>query len=146
VDIDLLSSEQYYLGRLSRYLNYELSSSVLYFLSYAGGVPLILAIIAATLFAPFMLFVLFRLRKTAWIVSFIIVVILPFIICIILGLKVGYLSAFILIPLGFFYFYCFILKLTVNEQLKEVSVREELIRKKVEEEQEKLLWQKQFKR
>ena len=73
-----------------------------------------------------------------------IIVIVPMIICIILGLQFGYLSAFVLIPLGFFYFYCFIIKLIVNDQLKEMSAGEELKRQKTEEQNEQELWQNQL--
>jgi hypothetical protein len=144
MDIASVSDEQYYLEKLSIYLNYELSSSVLLFLSYAWEITLVLSIIAATLFTPYMLYIFYRLRKIAWIISFVIVVIIPFIIFTIIGLKVGYLAAFVLIPLGFFYFYCFILKFSVSDQLKEISTRGEFKKKRDEEEKEKLLWQKQF--
>ena len=144
INLELVSEEQYYLRRLSIYLNYELSTVILYLLSHLGIITLILVVIAATVFAPYMLFVFFKLRKFAWIVSFVVMVIFPLIICIIIGLKVGYLPAFILIPLGFFYFYCFILKFSVSDQLKEISTREERKRKMEEDAKEKLLWLKQF--
>lgn len=144
MDLELISEEQYYLKKVSRYLNYELSTSMLFFLCYAWGITLILAIIAATFFAPFMLYVFYKSRKYSWIISFFIVVVIPIIICIILGLTLGYLSAFVLIPLGFFYFYCFILKLMVNDQLKEIVAGEELKKKKAEEQKEQEIWQRQF--
>jgi fatty acid desaturase len=95
-------------------------------LVYASGITIILAIIAATIFTPYMVYIFIKEKKIAWIISFLVVVIIPFIICIILGIKTGYVTVFILIPLGIFYFYCFVLKLTVNEQLKEVIAEENL--------------------
>ena len=136
MDNELVSDEQFYLRRLSIILNYTLSTSILYFLEYAGQNTLVLVIIGAALFIPYMLYVFFRLKKIAWIISFVIVVILPLIICIILGLKFGYLDAFALIPPGFFYFYCFVLKFSVSDQLKEISTRDELKTKMDEEEKE----------
>jgi hypothetical protein len=126
MDLDLISSERYYLSRLDKYLNYELSSSILLLLVYASGITIILAIIAVTIFTPYMVYIFIKEKKIAWIISFLVVVIIPFIICIILGIKTGYVTVFILIPLGIFYFYCFVLKLTVNEQLKEVIAEENL--------------------
>jgi len=144
LDIEIISEQRYYLQKVSRYLNYELSTSLLCFLSYNWSITLFLAIIASTIFAPFMLYIFYRIRKFSWIISFLIVVVVPIIICLILGLKLGYLSAFILIPLGFFYLYCFIIKLMINDQLKEMASREELKRKRSEKQKEQELWQKQF--
>lgn len=143
MDIDIISSERYNLEKMSRYLNYELSTAVLYFLSYAWGFTLILSIIAATLFTPFLLFVLFKEKKFAWLISFIISVIIPFIVCIILGLHYGHLAAFILIPLGFFYLFCFVFKYSVNDRLTDLKAREELNRKREERRLEKETWQRQ---
>ena len=122
----MISSERYYLARLDKYLNYGLSSSILLLLAYASGITLILALIAATIFTPYMVYIFIKEKKITWIISFLVIVIIPFIICIIIGLKTGYITVSMSIPLGFFYFYCFVLKLTVNEQLKEVIVKEEL--------------------
>ena len=142
--MELISEQHYYLQKISRYLNYQLSTSLLYFLSYAWEITLVLAIIAATAFTPFMLYIFYKSRKISWIISFIILVLVPMIICIILGLKFGYLSAFALIPLGFFYFYCFILKLMVNDQLKEMAAGEELKKQRIEEQREQEIWQNQL--
>ena len=118
MDIELISEERYYLRKISKYLNYQLSTSLLCFLSYVWGITIVLAIIAATIFAPFMIYVFYKIRKISWIILFVIIVIVPMIICTILGLQFGYLSALVLIPLGFFYFYCFIIKLILNDQLR----------------------------
>jgi hypothetical protein len=133
LDIDFISEERYYLEKLSRYLNYELSSSVLLFLNYAWGFTFILAVIAAAVFVPFMLYVFVKCRKIAWMVAFIIVVAVPFTICTIFSLKSVYSSVLMFIALGFFYFYCFMLKFPVKDQLEEVIAREEL-QKKIEQE------------
>lgn len=144
MDLDLVSNERYYLEKLSKYLNYQFSSSLLFILSYIWGITLILAIIAATFFIPFSLYCFVKIKKISWIISFFIVVIIPFISCVIFGLKFGYLSAFLLIPLGLFYFYCFMLKLIIKDQLEEVIAREELLKERETEQKEQELWQKQF--
>lgn len=146
MDFEIISEERYDLNKVNRYLNYELSASVLYFLSFAWGITLIAAIIAASIFAPYMLYIFYRNRNFSFIILFLVVVVIPLITCIVLGLKFGYLAVFVLIPLGFFYFYCFILKLILNDKLKEMAAGEELKRKKTEERSEKELWQKQFNR
>lgn len=144
MEIEITGRKLYYLRKLSQYLNYELSSSILYFLSNAVSITLILAIVAATIFTPFMLYFLFRAKKIGWLITFFIIVIIPFIICIIIGLKVNFLAAFALIPLGFFYFYCFILKISTNEEIRELSAHEVLLLQKAEEENKLKLWQQQF--
>ena len=143
MDIELISEDRYYLRKLSRYLNYQLSTSLLCFFSYAWVITLVLAIIAAAVFAPFMLYIFYKTRKISWIISFIIIVMVPMVICIFLGLQFGNLSAFVLIPLGFFYLYCFIIKLILNDQLEEIIAGEELEKQISEEQKEKELWQSQ---
>lgn len=144
MDIYFIPEEQYYLQKLNKYLNYELSTAVLYFLSYAGGITLTLAIIAAVIFIPFILYIFIKARKVSWLISFCVLVIIPVVGCIIIGLKFNHFLIFILIHLGFFYFYCFIMKLVINENIKEIIAREEL-RKERNEKQEKMkLWQSQF--
>jgi fatty acid desaturase len=140
LDIDLVSEEKYYLEKVSRVLNYQLSSSILLFLTYAWGITILLTIIAAAIFAPFMIYAFFKAKKTSWVISFFIIVVVPIIICIILGLRFGNLFVVALIPLGFFYFYCFILKLIVNDQLEEVKAKEELQRERDKEQGENLLY------
>ncbi len=144
MDLELISEEHYYLQKVSRYLNYQLSGSVLVFLTYAWVITLILAILAATIFAPYMLYAFYRSNKISWIIGFCAIVLLPMVICIILGLIVGYLTAFVLIPLGFFYFYCFVMKFIINDKIKEISAGEELRKKKEEEKNEQELWLMQF--
>lgn len=135
MDMYFIPEEQYYLQKLSRYLNYELSTSVLYFLSYAWGITLTLAIIAAVIFIPFILYIFIKARKVSWLISFCVIVIIPVVGCIIIGLKFDNFLILILIPLGFFYFYCFIMKLVINDHIKEIIAREKL-RKERNEKQE----------
>jgi hypothetical protein len=106
---------------------------------------LTVAIIAAIIFVPIMLYILFRLKKTSWIILFCIIVLVPLAICIILGLEIGYLSVFLLISLAFFYCYFFILKYMVNDSLHELLAREELELEMKEEKEKKSAWESQFK-
>jgi len=115
LDIIVTSDEEYYLSRLSLFLNYELSTFLLYILSLLAVVALIPMIIAAIFFTPYMLFALYKSNRWGWIVAFLILVILPFIITFIIGLVSGYLLALTLIPFGLFYFYCFMLRIVVGD-------------------------------
>ncbi len=141
-----VSEERYYLEKLSRYLNFHISTSVLFILSLFWGIALIAAVAATVLFLSFMLYVFIRLRKKAWIITFLAFVILPAIACIIFGYMLGYLSSFMLLSLAFFYVYFFILKYVINDYLEELLSRERLQMEREEENQKKLLWQSQFNR
>ncbi|MGA7837994.1 MAG: hypothetical protein WB996_08510 [Ignavibacteriaceae bacterium] len=146
MEMNFISEEQYYLEKLSRYLNYELSTSVLNFLSFAWGITLVLALIAALIFAPYMLFYFIKIRKYSWIVIFCIIVVIPLILCLIIGIQLDNLSGLMLmlIPLGFFYFYCFVIKLMVKDQIKELIAKDELDKAR-EEEKEQLFLSQHYK-
>jgi len=145
MEMESISSERYYLTKLDKYLNYGLSSSILFVLTYLWDLTLVLAIPAATIFTVYMVYVFIKEKKIAWITWFIVTVITPFIFCIIVGLKTGYLGALLLIPLGFFYFYCFMLKFSIKDRLSEVIAKEELQLNREEEWKELQIWQDQLK-
>ncbi len=136
MELNLISDERYYLQKLSRFLNYNISTSLLFILSYFGGILLVAAIIAAIIFTLLMLYVFIKLKKVSWIISFCIIVIIPIIIGLILGYEIGNLYVFLLISLGFYYFYCFVLKYMVNDRLKEIfSFEESELERKAKEEE-----------
>ena len=105
------------LKRLNYWLKYELSSSALLLLSWLWGITILLSTVAALVFTPFMLHILFQEKKFGWITFFIIIVILPAITVLIFFLHSNYLMFLILIPLVLFYFYCFLLRYTVDDWL-----------------------------
>jgi hypothetical protein len=72
-------------------------------------------ILAAILFTPFMLKVLFEERRFGWIIYFIIIVLIPVIAIYFFNFGLSYKPAFQLIPLGTFYFYCFTLRLAIKD-------------------------------
>ena len=145
MELYFTSDERYYLKKLSKVLNYHLSTSLLFILSFFSSIMLTAAIIAAIIFVPIMLYILFKLKKTSWIILFCIIVLVPLTICIILGLEIGYLSVFLLISLAFFYGYFFILKYMVNDSFHELLAREELELEMKEEKEKKSAWESQFK-
>jgi hypothetical protein len=145
MELDIPSNERYYLEKLDKVLKYELSSSVLWFLSYAMAITLFLAVVAAALFTPYMIYVFIRQKKIAWLISFIIVVLGPLSVCILIGLKSDYMAVLLMVPLGFLYFYCFMLKMTVSDRLEEVKAKQELEIKKASEQLENQSWDQRFK-
>ena len=119
-------------SRLGLILNYELASSALLFLSYVSGIFLTLAIVAAILFAPYLLYVLFTEKRFGWIVSFIIIVLFPIIISFLLGITEEYFSIILIVTLALFYFYCFVIRMSVREWIKEYNWAQQLEEQKRE--------------
>ena len=66
----------YHLSKLSQILNYQLSTALLFILWYGGGFSVIILTIAAILFSPYILYVLYLEKKNGWIIFFIIIVLL----------------------------------------------------------------------
>jgi hypothetical protein len=69
----------------------------------------------AVAFAVFMMIVLYRERRLGWIAAFPIVVLLPTVGINMADIPQAYKSALGLLPLVFFYIYCFSLKLSIPE-------------------------------
>lgn len=114
-----LSTRTSNLERLSTILNYQLSTLVLFLLSYFWTITLVLAVIAAIIFTFYMIFVLIEEKKYGWIIFFIFLVIVPFFTIILFLSDVIFYMAYLLIPLPLYYFYCFMLRLSVNDWIKE---------------------------
>ena len=119
-------------NRLGLILNYELASSTLLLLSYMSGIFLTLAIVAAILFAPYLAYVLFTEKRFGWIVSFIIIVLCPIIISFLLGITEEYFSIILIVTLALFYFYCFVIRMSVREWIKEYNWAQQLEEQKRE--------------
>ncbi|MEE9430986.1 MAG: hypothetical protein V3V16_08105 [Melioribacteraceae bacterium] len=107
-------------SRLSMILNYQLGTAALFVLTYAGGFTLWLATIAALIFLPYLLFILFKENRNGWIIAFAVVVVIPFLISFLISLKMGN-NFFLIIALAFFYLYCFMLKYSVTDWIKEYN-------------------------
>ena len=107
--------KNYNVRRLRRWLNYELSSSVLFLLSWFWNITIILMFIAAFVFIPFMLKVLIEEKRFGWIIFFLVIVVMPIIIFFAVNMDSSYKYFLSLIILAFFYFYCFVLKLTIRD-------------------------------
>ncbi|MCJ7554356.1 MAG: hypothetical protein MUO34_10785 [Ignavibacteriaceae bacterium] len=115
IELNNLSSEN--LRRLRQILNYELSASVLFFLSFFNAIALIIAGIAAVVFAPYMIYVLLKENKRSWIIIFTVLIIFPLLFSQILFRE--YFTVFLLISMAMFYFYCFMLRMAVSDWIKD---------------------------
>ncbi|MEW6196744.1 MAG: hypothetical protein AB1521_16480 [Bacteroidota bacterium] len=113
MEIDV--SKDYNIVRLQQFLDYELSTILLFILSWFWQFTLILIVIAAVIFTPFMLKVLFQERKFGWIIFFVLMVGVPLATFQLMDLEPAYRFATNLIPLLLFYFYCFLLRLAVRD-------------------------------
>ena len=141
-NIDLV--QNYNLTRLKKYLNYEVSTSILYFLSFQVFIFIFFALAAALIFTPFMLYVLLKEDKKGWIVLFVIIVITPIILLIILAIIFDFALPLLIVPLGLFYFYCFLLRFSVNGWLREISMKNQILKDKKRREDELKLFMKEL--
>jgi len=87
---------------------------------------LIILIVLAIAFAPYVLYVLYRSNKTGWILFFFIIVGLP-LVFVFINTGIEVLNTFLrFMPPLAFYFYCFLLRLSVNEWLSDASPSREM--------------------
>ena len=115
----------YNIGKLQRWLEFELAGPVLLYITYAGGITIFLALLAALLVMPLLLKVLIVERKYGWLGTLIVFVFGSF-----WGTylffepaawmtNVSKLSSALLVSLMFFYFYCAMLRLSIGSWTKE---------------------------
>jgi len=115
----------YNIGKLQRWLEFELAGPVLLYVTYAGGITIFLALLAALLVMPFLLKVLIQESKYGWLGTLIVFVFGSF-----WGAylffepalwmtDVSKLSGAFLISLMFFYFYCAMLRLVIGSWTKD---------------------------
>ena len=117
------------LAKFYQYLNYEVGSSLL--LVGLLFMPILLEELlklAAILFTPYLIFVLYKEEKYGWITTFIAIVLIP-----VLGLLVFAFQYNVLALLPF-YFYCYLLRFEAKNWLKEKRSRNELVLQKIRKE------------
>jgi hypothetical protein len=115
---DLESSSNYNISQLHKWLDYELGSSVLLFMSYIWGFAFLIAVGAAIAFTPLLIKVLIEERKFGWLTSFVILVLGP---PVAVWFYVGngsmdWVARFV--ALGNFYIYCGFLRLMISRWYK----------------------------
>lgn len=95
-------------------------------------IPLVIITVAAILFTPYIFKVLIKEKKYGWIITFFAMIILPLLFAYILFRDALFFEAIILLPLGSFYFYCYLIKFEVDKWLNEYSWHQERLQKKKE--------------
>lgn len=125
----IYSVNKSHLVKLDYYLNYELSSSALFVIALFNVMFLPIIMLVALIFTPYLLFVLYKERRTGWIIGFFIMVILPYAL---MQIFISGYAAIIAssIPLGLFYLYCFALKMSTREWVTAENARNELAYKR----------------
>lgn len=118
------SNESDHLDRLALFLNYEISASILFGLSFFAGTFLIIAMIVAGVFIPYMIYVLLKEGRHGWIIFFNVLVIMPIVLSLLFLPE--YSSIFLLISVGMFYCYCFLLRMSANEWIRDRNWRLQL--------------------
>ena len=115
----------------------ELLTSVALALSYLGPILLYFVIVTAILFTPYMIYVLIKERRYGWIAIFFFMVVFPYpVLYLILGDYI-LLPAWMLLPVIPFYLYCFLIKYSVDDWLREYSSEQQLIKQRKEWEEKK---------
>ena len=102
---------------------------------------IIIAISPPVLVTPFIFYVLYREKRYGWLVSYFIIVILPVVIFYVIFQEMIEYIVWLPVYMVPFYFYCFLIKFSVDEWLKEYNWNQQLIehRKELEEKKESLL-------
>jgi hypothetical protein len=118
--------------RFRAILFYELSTSVAFVLFSFYPINLYVIIIVAILFTPYMIYVLIKERKYGWIAIFFFMVVLPYpVLYKIIGDYI-LLSGWMLLPIIPFYLYCFLIKFSVDDWLREYSAEQQLMEQRNE--------------
>jgi len=87
------------------------------------------------IFTPYILYVLFKEKRFGWIAAYIIMVIIPGVIAItVLGYAYGLIILILFAP---FYFFCFLIKFSVDEWIREYNWEQQLIEQRKEWEEKK---------
>jgi uncharacterized membrane-anchored protein len=128
--MEIRVTQNYEISKLQHWLDYGLSSSALFFLSYAYGFTLILAFFAAIALLPLLLKVLIKERRYGWLIFFFISVAGPALVTYYLLDHVAWIYSgtniftTVSVALVLFYFYCGLLRLTIPQW--HYSVEEEV--------------------
>jgi len=92
-------------------------------------------ILLAILFTPYIFYVLIKEKKHGWIFIFFAMIIIPEILGYLIFEDTLAFEAGLLIPLAFFYFYCYLIKFEVDKWLADYSWDQERLQQKKETEE-----------
>ena len=118
----LMSAEEAHLTELHKWLTYELATFPFAILLFVmPGFLFMIAVYAAILFTPYMIWRLAQCQRYGWITAFVILVGLPFAIRFVF--ESGMTANFILtwLPLAMFYLYTFTLRHSVTGWIEELK-------------------------
>ncbi len=113
------------LEKLYKYLNYEISSSPLFIGSLFLPIFVPILFLAAFIFTPYLLYVLYKEGRNGWFLTFILMVLLPVLLLLVLAVQY---FLFALLP---FYFYCFLLRFEAKGWLTEIRARNDFTLQKI---------------
>ena len=91
--------------------------------------------LAAILFTPYIFYVLSKEKKFGWIILFFIMIIIPELIGYLIFKETLAFEAALLIPLAFFYFYCYLIKYEVDKWIGDYNWHQERLQQKEEREE-----------
>lgn len=127
-----ISTSAYFLYILLRYPLYVLLTILTNDPSFIIKLFLWLIAAAAILFTPYIFYVLIKERKFGWIIIFFVMIIIPLLLVHILFLDALFHDAVIMIPLAFFYLYCYLIKYEVDRWLMDYYSHQEFLLQKKE--------------
>jgi len=106
-------------------------------------IPLIIVIGVAVIFTPYLFYVLIKEKRYSWMIAFFFMIAVPYIIILLVFFDFVLLSAWLILPIILYYFYCFLIKYSVDDWLKEYYAHEAYEEQKKESakrKQDELLW------
>jgi hypothetical protein len=81
---------------------------------------------AAILFTPYIFYILIKEKRYGWIITFFIMIIIPLIFGPIIFRDTLAFEASLMIPLGLFYFYCYLIKFSVAKWIRNYNWHKQL--------------------
>lgn len=119
-----LNNELDKLKNLSYYLNYSVPTFGLYAGSFFWGIFLFIAIIAAIIFTPYMLKILYQTDRKKWVFSFVIIIGIPILLSVyFMFTTVMIAPIFRMISVGIFFLYCFSLKSNIRNWISDIKFK-----------------------
>ncbi len=107
-----------HLKKLQKWLNFELPGVILFGLSFFYNLAFTAFLIVASVFTPYLIYVLSIEKRYGWIIFFAVFVALPGILSYYLLSSIGGMLAGA-IPMALYLFYCYFLKLSLPGMLDE---------------------------
>jgi hypothetical protein len=98
---------------------------------------IVLIVVAAVIFTPYIFYILIKEKRYGWIITFFLMIFFPLIFGPLIFKNTLAFEASLLIPLGIFYFYCFIIKFSVAQWIKDYNWHKQLEEQRKESEEKK---------